>query len=197
MAGDTGKPESDAELSGNLEQRFVSVETKRLILETLTLGNMSPDYFKWLRDPEVVRYLEVRHMDQSCERIQDYVQDMLASADNLMLGMFLKKPKRHIGNIKLGPVNWRYRRADVGLVIGDKDCWGKGYASEAIDGVCHIAFNILTLRRVEAGVYASNKGSIKSFLNADFTREGILKGQWILDGQPEDHIILGRLAHNS
>ena len=197
MAVNTGKTESDIGLRESLTHRIVSIETERLVLETLTPGNMSTDYLTWLQDPDVVRYLEVRHTDQSCERIQNYVQDMLASADNLMMGMFLKLGKRHIGNIKLGPVNWRYGRADIGLVIGDRACWCRGYATEAIEGVGQIAFNILTLRRVEAGVYASNKGSIKAFLNADFRREGILKGQWILDGQPEDHIILGRLAEGS
>ena len=47
---------------------------------------------------------------------------------------------RHIGNIKLGPIQWLHRRADLSLFIGDKSCWSLGYASEAIGLVRDWAF---------------------------------------------------------
>jgi ribosomal-protein-alanine N-acetyltransferase len=122
------------------------------------------------------------------------VFERLAHFLALLLGIFLKGDRRHIGNIKMGPVNWRYGRADVGLVIGDKSCWGNGYATGAISGICEFAFTTLGLRRLEAGAYSSNVGSIKAFLKARFVQEGILRGRWTLDGQAENHVIVGRLA---
>jgi ribosomal-protein-alanine N-acetyltransferase len=185
---------SDTRPGDCLTQRIVTHPTGRLLLETLTHDNMSTDYLTWLQDPEVIKYLEVRHTVRSDDTIREFVQDMLMSTDDLLMGIFLKKERRHIGNIKLGPVNWRERRAFIGLMIGDKTCWGKGYATEAIDGMCYVAFDVLALKRVEAGAYVSNKRSIKAFLNADFSREEVRKGQYSLDGHPEDHVILGRVA---
>ena len=39
---------------------------------------------------------------------------------------------RHIGNIKIGPVHSYHRRARIGLLIGEKEFWNRGYATEAI-----------------------------------------------------------------
>ena len=44
----------------------------------------------------------------------------------------IKTTDKHIGNIKLGPINWIHRYGDISLLIGDKDYWGKGIATEAI-----------------------------------------------------------------
>lgn len=172
----------------------ISHKTERLILETLTPENMSDDYVAWFQDPDVLQYLEARHTTRTREKIIGFVQNMLESKDNLMLGIFLKGNKKHIGNIKLGPVNKIYKRGDIGLVIGDKGSWGKGYATEAINGVCDIAFKTLALRRVQAGAYASNKASVRAFEKAGFSHEGVFKDYWLLDNEPEDEIMLARLA---
>ena len=49
-----------------------------------------------------------------------------------MFGIFLNDSHQHIGNIKSGNIDPFHRRAEVGLVIGDRAVWGKGYAAEAI-----------------------------------------------------------------
>ena len=178
----------------SLSNTILKRESERLVLETLTPANMSDDYIAWLQDPEILKYLEIRHSKQTREKIITFVQSMLESDDNLLMGIFLQDGKKHIGNIKLGPVHKIYPRADIGIIIGDKNSWGKGYASEAIDTLCRIAFETLGLRRVQAGAYASNGGSIKAFEKVGFKKEGVLKDHWILDGKPEDEILFARLA---
>ncbi len=178
----------------SLARYTVSQSSDRLMLETLRVENMSSDYIDWLQDPAILQYLEIRHApSQTRESIVKYVQDMFGSENNLMMGIFLKADKKHIGNIKLGPVNWKYRRADIGIIIGDKESWGQGYATEAINSLCQIAFDVIGLNRVQAGAYANNEASLKAFLKADFRQEGVLKNYWILNEKPEDQILLGRL----
>lgn len=172
----------------------MSESTQRLILETLTPSNMSPDYVEWLEDPEIVRYVEVRHAKHTGDTVARFVESMLASANDLMMGIFIKTTGRHIGNIKLGGVNWHYGRGDIGVIIGDKACWGQGYGTEAIDCLSRLAFAGVGLRRLEAGAYASNKGCIKAFLKAGFREEGVLADYWLLNGKPEDSVLMGRLA---
>ncbi|MCC6597443.1 MAG: GNAT family N-acetyltransferase [Alphaproteobacteria bacterium] len=178
-------------------QPFFVQETARLKLETLTLDNMSGDYFDWLRDPEVLRYLEVRHAPaQTPERIRAFVRDMLISPDNLLMGIFTKSDEKHIGNIKLGPLNRAHFRADIGIIIGDKDSWGKNYATEAIQGISVLAFETLGLLRVQAGAYENNHASIRAFEKAGFEKEGVLRGYWLDDeGVAQDGILMGKLAN--
>lgn len=169
------------------------IEMSQLTLQTLTIDTMSAAYLDWLQDDEIIQFLEIRHSKQSLDTITNFVQSCFESHDNLLMGMFLNETKQHIGNIKLGPVQWRYKRADIGLVIGEKTTWGKGMATEAIAGITTIAFEQVGLHRVQAGAYASNIGSIKAFEKVGFTREGLLKSYWLVDGEPEDEVLLAKV----
>jgi ribosomal-protein-alanine N-acetyltransferase len=98
---------------------------------------------------------------------------------------------RHIGNIKLGPVDWLHRVGDLGLIIEERGCWGKDYAFEAIS--LEYAFGQLNLRKVTAGCYALNQGSIEAFQKAGFVIEGVRRQNYHCDGNYDDGILLGML----
>ena len=172
----------------------ITHQTPRLTLKTLKNNNQSERYLYWMQDQEILQYLEVRHNQQTQKTINDFVQNTFENPDNLLLGIFSKDKNKHIGNIKLGPVNWTYMRADIGLLIGEKDYWGHGLATEAIKGVSEIAFQTIKLSRIHAGAYASNQGSVKAFLNAGFEKEGVQKAHWILNKISEDNILMGKLS---
>jgi RimJ/RimL family protein N-acetyltransferase len=82
---------------------------------------------------------------------------------------------KHIGNIKLGPINIHHNYAEIGLMIGDKDSWGKGFASKSISMITQFGFNQLELEKLNAGCYENNIGSKKSFENAGYQVEGFLR----------------------
>jgi len=176
----------------DLENYQLDIKTERLMLKTLTLENMSEDYLIWLEDPEVTKYLEVRHSKQTIDSLHEYVNDMQKSKDNLLIGLFTKKDNNHFGNIKIGPVSWQNKRALMGILIGNKACWGKGYAPEAISSICDIARNTLNLNKIQAGAYASNLGSIKAFTKAGFEIEGNFKNYWVLNDKAEDEVFMGK-----
>ncbi|HDL01619.1 MAG TPA: N-acetyltransferase, partial [candidate division Zixibacteria bacterium] len=76
-------------------------------------------------------------------------------------------------------------------MIGEKDCWGQGYATEAIGGLTEYAFNVIGLNRIGAGAYASNIGSYRAFEKAGYHVEGKLLSYWKSDGGYEDEILVG------
>lgn len=59
--------------------------------------------------------------------------------------------------------------------IGEKNAWGKGFATEAIQLVTHFAFEQLHLHRLQAGLYASNIGSGKALEKAGYHLEAVFK----------------------
>jgi RimJ/RimL family protein N-acetyltransferase len=167
--------------------------------ESIYLREVRPEdvndaYYRWLSDPAVTQYLETRYIPQSRQSILAFVQQMNGKSDEIFLAICRNEDDRHIGNIKLGPIKWIHGRGDISLFIGEKDCWGKGYATEAIRLLCQHAFDTLSLRKVTAGAYATNAGSIRAFEKAGFTREGRLRGQYLVGGRPVDHIWLGLLG---
>lgn len=167
------------------------IEGERLYLRGLTLDDASEKYLGWMHDPAVMQYLESRFYPHSLESLRDFISQMQHDRNNVFLAMVLKDGDRHIGNIKLGPINWIHRFADIGLLIGEKDCWGKGYGTEAIRLLTHYAFNILNLHHLTAGCYSTNQGSARAFLKAGWQQEGLRPSYFFCNGSYVDEILLG------
>ena len=160
--------------------------SKRLVLRALQPSDLSTQYLSWLNDGDVSRYLETRFLPQTMEALQSYWQNHRDDPANPWFAICLVEDGRHIGNIKLGPIQWLHRRADLSLFIGDKSCWGLGYASEAIGLVRDWAFRELDLQKLNAGIYAGNIGSRRAFEKNGFELEGTLRQEAVSDGSRVD-----------
>ncbi|WP_114394047.1 GNAT family N-acetyltransferase [Oleisolibacter albus] len=164
--------------------------TPRLLLRTLTAADVGPRYLGWLRDAEVTRFLEVRHGDRSAAATLAFVEEANASPDTLLLGMVLREGGLHVGNIKLGPIDPYHRRADLGLMLGERACWGQGLAAEAIAALTGYAFEMLGLNKVTASCYGNNEGSRRAFLKAGFHEAARRPRHWLCEGDWQDDILL-------
>jgi ribosomal-protein-alanine N-acetyltransferase len=165
-----------------------------IYLRSLNAVDASSTYLGWLSDPEVNANLEVRFSPPQTESsIASFIVDANLSSHTLMLGIFLQKNGAHIGNIKLGPIDWNHHVGDIGFLIGDKENWGQGYASRAIAMLAEYAFVKLGLAKLTAGCYAENEGSRRALLKAGFLEEGRRISQWSIHGKRQDGIILGRV----
>lgn len=168
----------------------------RIYLREVRLADVNDAYYRWMNDPEATAFLESRFFPNSLESLREYVAARQQDRDNVFLAIIAKDQERHIGNIKLGPIQWIHRNADIGILIGEKDCWGKGYAREAIQLVSAFAFQALNLHKLTAGAYESNVGSIKAFERAGFVIEGVLKEQVFSKGRYENIVLMGLVKGN-
>jgi RimJ/RimL family protein N-acetyltransferase len=121
----------------------------------------------------------------------EYVKGINGRANEQLYAICLNTSDEHIGNIKLGSIHSLYLSADIGLFIGKKTTWGKGYATEAIRILTRYSFNKLNLRKLNAGAYATNFASIAAFEKCGWTREGVLKKQIVIGDLELDVVLLG------
>jgi RimJ/RimL family protein N-acetyltransferase len=147
-----------------------------------------------MNDPEVTRFLESRFASHTPGSLRRFISDAELAADVYLFAIELLDGRRHIGNIKLGPVERHHGRADIGLLIGAKDCWGRGYATEAIETVTGWAFAELGLRKVTAGAYAPNEGSIRAFERAGYHIECVRRDHYVDTHTTVDAVLLARFA---
>jgi [ribosomal protein S5]-alanine N-acetyltransferase len=166
--------------------------TTRIECRVLEPGDVSQRYIDWLNDPEVNRYLESRFQVHTLETTRAFVAAQLADPSVLLLGIHSLELGRHVGNIKLGPIQRPHGLAEVGIMIGDRGAWGLGIASEAISAIAEIARHELGLRKLTAGCYRSNGASGRAFVKAGFQVEGVRPRHFLLDGSEEDLVLLGR-----
>lgn len=147
----------------------------RLYLRELRESDVNDDYYRWMNDSETGRYMNHRFFPQSKEGILRYMQAHSGTNNEVMFAFCLLENDRHIGNGKLGPIDWINRHGEVSLLIGEKDCWGKGYATEGIGLIVQYAFQRLGLHRLNAGMYTANLGSKRAFEKNGFQLEGTRK----------------------
>jgi len=166
----------------------IKIKGNRVYLRQVELSDVNQVYVSWLNDPEVNKYLETRFDVQTMESVHNYVEKMAVNKDELFFAICLKENDKHIGNIKLGPINYEHKFGEVSLFIGVKDQWGKGYATESISILSHYALDELKLHKLTAGCYANNIGSVKAFKKAGFIEEGIWKNQYLCNGEYVDRI---------
>lgn len=169
------------------------LESDRLALRGVTLSDANAKYQKWINDREVVRYLESRHFPHSIESLREFISSLANDRSNLFLAIDTKPERKHIGNIKLGPIDWIHRVADIGIMIGEGDCHGKGLGFEALTLVRDYAFQHLNLHKLTAGMYAPNVSSQKIFAKAGFIVEGVRKSHYFCEGEYVDGILMGMI----
>lgn len=166
----------------------------RLTLRTLAATDAGGPYLGWMSNPTVLRYLEARHVPHDRATLQAFIEMSNADPSTLLLGITITADGRHIGNIKLGPIDAHHRRGDIGILIGDTAVWGRGYAAEAIGLLAAHAFSALRLHKLTAGFYASNTASVRAFEKAGFHVEARLREHWHRDGAREDGVLMARLG---
>ena len=148
-------------------------------LRQITLQDCNETYVQWLNDPEVIKYLETRWYRQDLDTIKAFVQSQLDNDHSVLFAIETEETKRHIGNIKIGPINRHHKHADISYFIGDKSYWRKGISTKAIHLVCQYGFKNLSLHRIEAGAYSAAIGSWKALQKNGFKREAVFREQVI------------------
>lgn len=163
MAGHTAPVTTDA--------RMV-LDGARLRLRPVTLQDVTERYVAWLNDPEVQRYSEYQFIRHTIGSVREYVERIATDSRNTFFAIVVRATGQHIGNVKLGPIDLNHRRASIGIMIGERSCWGHGYASEAIVLLERYAFDALGLHKLTAGMYATNVASYRLFVKLGYVEEG-------------------------
>ncbi|MGE5473211.1 MAG: GNAT family N-acetyltransferase [Ignavibacteriales bacterium] len=180
-------------LSNKIIKTDEFIEGEKIVLRLVTIEDCNQEYLNWLEDKEVNKYLETRWTKQTIKSIISFVSEMLESEDNYLFAILEKSTNKHIGNIKIGPINHNHLLADVSYFIGDRNAWGKGYATEAIRLITAFGFKRLNLHRIQAGLYEDNIGSGKCLEKAGYTFEGSLRKQLNSSKGWQDHKYFGIL----
>jgi UDP-4-amino-4,6-dideoxy-N-acetyl-beta-L-altrosamine N-acetyltransferase len=150
----------------------------------------------WFNDPDLARFMgrtraitETEH-NAWFERLKEREDVRYYAIETVSGG-------QHIGNVWLWDIDRQHRKAEVSILIGDKDTHNAGVGSEALDLCCQLAFEKHDLHKVYAHVLAFNPRAKRAFEKAGFQLEGTLREDRWLDGSFIDVYRLGRLETDS
>lgn len=160
-----------------------NIQGERIYLRLISEKDATAEYCNWLNDKEVGQYTEVRFERHNLKKLRQYIKDALNNRSTLFFAIVRKDQNKFIGTIKLGRIYWQHGFGTLALMIGDKESWGKGFATEAVNLLTDYAFQQLKLRKIIAGIYETNVASLKLFQKVGYLEEGRQEKQYLYNGE--------------
>lgn len=138
-------------------------------------------YIGWFDDQDVCLYNSHGKFSKSDAYYKNYILSV-GNEKNELIWAICSVTDGHIGNVSLADISFINRKAEFGIIIGNRKHWGKGVAKMASKMILYHAFNKLNLNRVYCSVVELNVGMLKLAHSIGMKKEGILRENSWLDG---------------
>jgi len=164
--------------------------------ERVALGpirrDLLPLYQRWMNDWEVIRTLGQPIRPMTLESEESWFDS--AARGGARFQIYERDGLRPIGTTSLEDVDQAHRTATFGILIGEKDCWGKGYGTETARLMLDYGFNALGLHNIMLQVYSNNERGYRAYLRAGYTEIGRRRQARRVGAQVHDIILMDCLA---
>jgi RimJ/RimL family protein N-acetyltransferase len=137
--------------------------------ERMTDAEMARLY-RWGRDEEVLRWSGGSPTDLSEEEFREHLraERLYGPANRRAFLIFAKEPFELIGRLGVFGIDWDKRQGELGIVIGEKQYWGRGYGRDAVRTLVHHLFTTSTLDRIYLYTFVNNYRAQKCFAAGGF-----------------------------
>jgi RimJ/RimL family protein N-acetyltransferase len=170
--------------------KIICLKGKKVILRPFDIATDFELFFKWVNDPEVIRYLlrlipTYRHQQLAWFQSLPNSTDIIFSVETIQ--------GNTIGTIGLENINYLNGTACTWQIIGEKQFRGQGFGTEAKILLLDYGFNTLRLEKINSEIIAANKISLHYNKKLGFREEGVLRNQVFREGKRHDLVLLGIL----
>ena len=167
----------------------------RVRLTALTSGDLS-SMVRWHEDAEFLRLYDARPARPKSEaELARWLEELHSDKNTFTFAIRLPDRDDLIGTVELDGILWAHGVCGLGIAIGERAQWGKGYGYEAAQLALAFAFDELNLHRVQATVFAYNTRSIALLEKLGFQPEGAYREFLQRDGERHDMMLYGLLDH--
>lgn len=172
---------------------IINIEGDKVALGPLR-RDLMPQYVKWVNEFQVTRGIDLGIRPITWEAEETWYENTGKSEKDRVFLIYERSSMRPIGNAGLHDIDYFHRTAEFGIIIGEKDCWGKGYGTEVARLILDYGFTALGLHNIMLRVYSFNERGIRAYIRAGFREIGRRRESRRLAGQPYDTIFMDCLA---
>lgn len=149
----------------------------------------------WLNDSEVRDNLLIYWPMTSWQEREWFegVKKLPIAEKPLVIDVKTEEGWQLIGNCGFHKFDWQARSGEIGIFIGDKAYWNKGYGSEALNLLLQFGFNRLNLNKIYLEVFETNPRAKRVYEKAGFVEEGRLRQDVYLNGRYIDVFVMSIL----
>lgn len=176
------------------DQPIINIRDEKVALGPIR-RDLLPLYEKWINDFEVTRTLGIGMHPMTSESEEEWYQ-RVAKGDGQSVSFTIYEitTSRPIGNTSLFDIDHIDQKAELGIMIGEKDCWDKGYGTETTVLMLDYGFSTLNLHNIMLRVYSYNERGIAAYQRAGFKVMGRRREVRWLGGRAYDAIWMDCLA---
>jgi RimJ/RimL family protein N-acetyltransferase len=149
---------------------------------------------KWFNDPDVRKSLIVSEQFELEKTIRWF--EKIQANDSRVEFVIETSQKKTVGVVGLAGIDSTHRTAEIYIVIGEKEFWGKSVMLEAECLLIDWAFNSLDLEKIWAESRPENIASLITMKKIGFQVEGTLRNEKIVNGQRTTVLRLGLLRED-
>lgn len=155
-------------------------------LSLFSESDIIDSYIDWLNDSTVVRYSNQRFHNHTADSSLQYLQS-IKNADALFIGIKDSQTKALIGTMTVY-FNRYHQTADMGIMLGNKEYWGKGIGQQAWGLLLNFLLVQAGVRKVTGGTLSCNHGMVSIMEKTKMVPDGIRSSQEIVEGQVHDMV---------
>ena len=164
------------------------------------LRALEPDDYKtsikWRNDDEIWGMVGGPKYFVSEAYEKKWVEDTIFNSRDIKLAICLKDTNTYIGNVYATDIDMITRSCTTGVLIGERDYWNQGYASEAYKLLLDYVFKERNINRVQAYVLESNVASLKMHQKVGYKIEGTLRQSLYKNGKYQNQVLLSILKED-
>ncbi|MRH43245.1 GNAT family N-acetyltransferase [Aquibacillus halophilus] len=166
-------------------------------LRELTLEDVE-DRYQWCLDKGLTKHLNMpeKYPPFSREETQNWIKMCINKTNGYEQKAILTEEGKHIGWVDLKNIDKLNKHAELGIAIGDKSYWGKGFGLAAMEEMLLWGFNELELNKIWLRVEVDNEKAIKSYKRAGYVEEGILRQDRLRNGEFIDRLRMSILKRD-
>lgn len=170
----------------------MNFEGKKVRLRPLSMDDLD-NVMKWVNDSDVTRTLMTGRYPMTRESEREWLEAHVKPSTTEIHYAVETLGGDYLGGVNLFRVWSVERHAELGIVIGNKEQWGKGYAREAIQLLLKYGFEQLNLHLIYLHVYADHPRAIHLYESVGFKHEGRLRDRVYREGKYHDFLIMSVL----
>ena len=166
---------------------------KFIYLRHPTNKDVSGDWYQWLSDPEITKYMPERYWPNSLESQREFFNSLQTSKNRLVLAICDIQTDTHIGIMSLSNINWVHKSAEIAFIIGNEKFKTGSYIIEAISLMLKIAFSKLNFKNILSKHVSSHQITPLMLKRFNFKTVGRLINYVEIDNSLKD-LVLDQLS---
>jgi RimJ/RimL family protein N-acetyltransferase len=167
------------------EKNQVIARSERLYLTTMKVEHV-PSFVKWFNDAEVFGHIRDMTYGTTAEEQTRWVLETNRDPHQEVFSIFYIPDDHLIGDGGFININLEDRKAEIGIVLGEKQYWNRGLGTEAVYLLCRYGFEKLQLHNIMAEHYSINEKSVHLFEKVGFKIFGTRRQSRRLGGRMID-----------